>query len=198
MTSSVLNQKKCLTCKATFSSNTSNICLKCMMNGVIAKQESEERQAEESRLARRAKKSSDSKLAQGKPDRDKQWDEALDSLKKAQKVPLINLKFGLKPKIKPTVMRSIVVKESDLLVEVKPEIKKAAKGPRIVRPPPPKKHPSTFCILCGATVNDIRQHKHDVHHERMYFNSAPTRSAKDNVWVTIYEGGAPGLGKRHS
>lgn len=149
-----------------------------MMNGVIAKQEAEEYQAESIRLASKAKRAAQAKLREVNPNFDKQRAAAIANNKKlSQPLPV-------DPSFVSNTVRTV-------------DVAKAAKGPRIVRPPPQKKQPLTVCILCGAKVSDIRQHKHDIHYERLYISS-PTHSIKDNAWVTIYEGGAPGLGKRQS
>ncbi|MGZ8982338.1 MAG: hypothetical protein ACXW11_00110 [Methylotenera sp.] len=161
------------------------------MNGVIARQEAEEYQAETDRLASKAKRAAYAKLREDNPDFDMQRAAAIARKVNAEGRDALMGDNKSSPKPFPTDPKFgfNTVRMADFA--------KAAKGSRIVRPPPQKKLPSTLCPLCGAKVSDIRQHKHDVHNKIMYA-TPPVRVIKESVWVPIYEGGAPGLGKRHS
>lgn len=120
----------CLSCASLFQSEFSTLCLKCMMQGVIVRKESEAANLERIKLENIA-----------------------------QKAKAIRRKNRPKDKAKP--------------------IKK------------------TKCFLCGAMVEFMREHKHKVHGESLILPSPTTRRPK-NLWLTIYEGGSPGLGKKSS
>lgn len=55
----------------------------------------------------------------------------------------------------------------------------------------------TKCFLCGAMVEFMREHKHKEHGESLALPSTTSKHS-DNLWVTMYEGGSPGLGKKSS
>lgn len=54
------------------------------------------------------------------------------------------------------------------------------------------------CILCGQSIEAGKMlvHKQNVHGEKPYSSSTVGRSPSSQ-WVQIYQGGLPGLGKRH-
>lgn len=53
------------------------------------------------------------------------------------------------------------------------------------------------CVLCGQLVHagTLLTHKAEVHGESRVTPS-PVRSKGSNVWVNVFQGGLPGLGKR--
>lgn len=55
------------------------------------------------------------------------------------------------------------------------------------------------CILCGQSIKSgqMLAHKQSVHGEKPYSSSTVGRSPS-NQWVRVFQGGLPGLGKRHS
>ena len=55
------------------------------------------------------------------------------------------------------------------------------------------------CVLCGARVafGEMLAHKEKVHGEARVSRSQTGLNAGRSVWVSIFQGGLPGLGKRH-
>ena len=74
----------------------------------------------------------------------------------------------------------------------------AAKANRRGEDSTPRQRGGLKCILCGVRVpkGDLLKHKADVHGE-MQVTPSPVRSKGTNAWVSVYQGGLPGLGKRH-
>ena len=59
------------------------------------------------------------------------------------------------------------------------------------------KEKSMVCVLCGQGVaaGSILKHKAEAHGEAQVVPS-PARNKRTNTWVSVYQGGLPGLGKR--
>lgn len=61
----------------------------------------------------------------------------------------------------------------------------------------PRQIGGLVCILCGERVpkNGLLKHKADAHGE-LQVTPSPVRSKGSDVWVNVFQGGLPGLGKR--
>lgn len=61
----------------------------------------------------------------------------------------------------------------------------------------PQQKGGLVCFLCGERVpkNGLLKHKEDAHGE-MQVTPSPVRSKGADAWVSIFQGGLPGLGKR--
>lgn len=72
----------------------------------------------------------------------------------------------------------------------------ASKSKRLGRVHPVFGEP-VLCLLCGQLVHagTLLTHKSEVHGESRVTPS-PVRSKGSNVWVNVFQGGLPGLGKR--
>lgn len=57
---------------------------------------------------------------------------------------------------------------------------------------------SVKCVLCGKSIESGKMlaHKQQVHGEKPYSSSTVGRSPSSQ-WVRVFQGGLPGLGKRH-
>lgn len=76
----------------------------------------------------------------------------------------------------------------------------AARQARILSNKPRGNGRSTICPLCGKSIpsGNILMHKHDEHGESMYSASTTGASRRTGLWVAMFQGGAPGLGKGKS
>lgn len=55
------------------------------------------------------------------------------------------------------------------------------------------------CVLCGAKIafGELLAHKEKVHGEGQVSRTPPRLTERKSVWVSVVQGGLPGLGKRH-
>ena len=123
-----MSQRVCNSCLGPFNSNNSTLCLKCIMSSVIHRQEAEEYKSEVNRLAAKTKKAAYAKLRQNNPDFDKQRAKAIAENVRPTKP------FPTDPKFRFSTVRVT-------------EVLKAAKNPRIIRPPPQKCHNQSHCFF---------------------------------------------------
>lgn len=95
--------------------------------------------------------------------------------------------------------REIAVKPAQ---SIKARFKKesAARQAKLFATRPRSNGESTICPLCGKRIEsgNMLMHKHDEHGESMYSTSAPGASRRAGLWVAMFQGGAPGLGKGKS
>jgi hypothetical protein len=63
---------------------------------------------------------------------------------------------------------------------------------------PRKEQSGNICILCGVFVpkGSMLEHKEKLHGENRYSQTAGNRSRR-SIWVSIFQGGLPSLGKRN-